>query len=176
MHRENHLTGLSMLLIAVVAVGSVVHAQQLSDLTKLEFQAEPGLAVGTPCGLNVVARFWYGYVGVSASGIYLPSQVSFMNGSGVEGALCLRLSRKAKVLSPQFAVCYGRSNVVGTVSGKSYGLTTNYVGAFGGVSYLGVFANVGLGYGSLKLGSGSKIPVVPLFKVGYVQAIGGSSK
>jgi hypothetical protein len=161
------------MLLAAVAATSSTFGQQLPDLTRYGFQAEPGVAVGTPCGLNVVARFWYGYVGVSASGIYLPASVNFMSGSGVEGALCLRLSKKAKVLSPQFMVGYGRSNIIGTVSGKSYGLTTSYVGAYGGFSYLGVFAHVGLGLGSLKLGSGSKIPVVPLFKVGWAKAIGG---
>ncbi|MEO0078872.1 MAG: hypothetical protein ABIK86_07750, partial [candidate division WOR-3 bacterium] len=66
-------------LLAVVA-GSAL-GQHVPDLTKYGFTAEPGVAVGTPCGLNVVARFWYGYVGVSASGIYLPASVSFMNGS-----------------------------------------------------------------------------------------------
>jgi len=175
MSSRSHVGWLT-LLVAVAVTGSAFGQQQVPDLTRYGFTAEPGVAVGTPCGLNVVARFWYGYVGVAASGIYLPPSVSFMNGNGFETALCLRLNKSAKAVSPQFGVGYGQSNIVGTVSGKSYGLTTKYVGAFGGVSYLGAFAQVGLGIGTLQLGSDTRLPIVPLVKVGWAKAIGGSSK
>ncbi len=148
----------------------------IPDLTKYGFTAEPGIALGTPCGLNVVARFWYGHFGVAGSGIYLPPSVSFINGNGFETALCLRLNKNPRAVSPQFGVGYGQSSISGRLGGSSYGLTTRYVGAFGGVSYRGAFAQVGLGIGALQLGSDTRLPIVPLVKLGWARAIGGSAK
>lgn len=175
--KHSHRMPLAAVVLTAVLASAPIGAQQIDDLTKLGFQAEPGLAIGTPCGINLLARFWYRNFGVAASGIYVPSSVDFLNGSGFEGALMYRFGRTtARRIRPFLSASYGKSNITGTAGGKTYSLTTNYIGLGGGVFYRGFHAQAGVGYGKFGMGSGKTIEIVPLLQIGYSVNIAASAQ
>lgn len=156
-------------------------AQTTPNLTQYGFRAEPGASVGTPCVLNLMARFWYRNFGVSTCGLYLPSGVNFLNGSGFEGNVMYKLvaGRGARSrIEPYVAAGYGFSNITSAIGSNTLTLVTNYVGLQVGAYYSGAFAQIGVGYGKFQVASGSsntRIAIVPLIQIGYNFSIGGTA-
>lgn len=171
-----------LLFVAALAAVSATFAQTAIDWTRYGFKAEPGVAVGTPCVLNLMARFWYRNFGISTCGIYLPSGVTFLNGAGFEADVMYKLiSGGRQRVEPYVAVGYGNSLVYTSVTGTNIQLWTQYVGLQAGAYYNGIFAQLGVGYGAgsggFKIGSSPRMKVWPLFQIGYTyssQNSGGS--
>lgn len=163
--------------VVLLACFGAGFAQTQIDWTQYGFKAEPGVAVGTPCVGNLMARFWYRNFGISACGLYLPPGVNFLNGSGIETNVMFKLiSGRRQMLEPYIAVGYGNSQISSTVGTQTITLTmNNYVGLQVGAYYNGAFAQVGLGVGKFKVSNSATMSVFPLIQVGYVTSIGGSS-
>lgn len=170
------------ILTTIVLLGpfSATFAQTGIDWTKYGFTVEPGVAVGTPCVLNLMARFWYHNFGISTCGIYLPSDVTFLNGAGGEADVMYKLTSGGRqMIEPYVAVGYGNSLVHSSATGTDIQLWTQYVGLQAGAYYNGIFAQLGVGYGAgsggFKLGSSSTMKVWPLLQIGYTYSIGSGS-
>lgn len=162
-----------MVVTILVALTGSISAQQGVDWSQYGFKAEPGAAVGTPCVLNLMARFWYRNFGISTCGIYLPSGVNFLNGNGFEGDVMYRLIQNRRGIEPYVAVGYGFSDISSTQGSSTIRLITQYAGLQVGAYYNGAFAQVGVGYGKFQVNS-SKLLVVPLLQIGYNFAIGAT--
>ena len=167
----------------LLALAGTLPAQTNIDWSKLGFSAEPGVSVGTPCVLNLTARFWLGNFGISTCGIYSPPEFKFLSGSGVQADVLYRLQfAKKQPVIPYVALGYGSSNVATNLGTTTLSLATNYIGLSAGAYYMGGFAQLGLGYGlpptRFRIGAGgssSTLPVFPLLQIGYVYNIGGSA-
>jgi uncharacterized membrane protein YgcG len=167
-------------IIVLLTAFSATFAQTGIDWTQYGFKVEPGVSVGTPCVLNLMARFWYRNFGISTCGIYLPSGVTFLNGAGGEADVMYKLTSGGRqMIEPYVAVGYGNSLVYSSATGTNIQLWTQYVGLQAGAYYNGVFAQLGVGYGAgsggFKIGSSPIMKVWPLFQIGYTYAIGSGS-
>ncbi|MEO0108900.1 MAG: hypothetical protein ABIK62_07015 [candidate division WOR-3 bacterium] len=132
------------------------------------FKAEPGISFGTPCGGNLVARFWYRGFGVSTSGFYLPAGLtSIASGNGLEAAALYRIGRPAQQgLAPYFGIAAGAAEVA--IRSRRLFKADYYFGPQVGAYYAGFFAQLGLGIGRFHLtDSGSPLVAFPLFQIGY---------
>jgi hypothetical protein len=169
-----------VLVVCLLASKGLIWGQ---DWTQLGFKAEPGVSVGTPCVLNLMARFWLGNFGISGCGLYLPTGFNYLNGYGGEADVMYKLMMPRQLVEPYVALGYGWSNISTALSGApALELLTNYVGLQVGAYYQGAFAQLGLGVGIppnqfTVLSNGSKVgslPVWPLIQIGYVGSIGGT--
>jgi hypothetical protein len=162
-------------IIVLLTALSATFAQTGVDWTQYGFKAEPGVAVGTPCVGNLMARFWYRNFGISGCGLYLPSGVTFLNGSGGEADVMFKfISGGRQKVQPYIALGYGNSSVSSTVGTQTISLRTNYVGLQVGAYYGGAFAQVGVGVGSFYVNT-ARSQAWPLLQIGYVTSIGGGS-
>ncbi|MEO0108856.1 MAG: hypothetical protein ABIK62_06785, partial [candidate division WOR-3 bacterium] len=144
--------------LIALALGFLVmrpsYGEQGPDWGKLGFKAEPGVAVGTPCVLNLMARFWYRNFGISTCGLYLPSGVNFLSGQGFESNLLYKLvAGRRQLIEPYVAVGGGATNISTSVAGTS-GINIYaplYAGLQVGAYYRGAFVQVGIGVGRFRV-------------------------
>jgi hypothetical protein len=163
-----------IVLVGVIALAATARGQQPPP----GFKLEPGISIGTPCVLNLMARFWYGSFGISTCGIYSPAGFSYFSGGGGEADFMFKpTTGRRQMIEPYIAVGGGFSSISTTLTNPRLNLTTSYVGLQVGAYYSGGFAQLGLGIGSFRIAGGSVnsgSSVWPLFKIGYLYAIGSS--
>ena len=160
-----HAISVLILLVLVASAGA-------QNWTQLGFTAEPGIAFGTPCLGNLMARFWYRGFGVSASAMGFPSGLNLgVTGAGVETDAMYRYSDpRLRGIMPFVAVGYGSSDVmIGATPAFRIG---SYVGAQVGAYYNSFFAQLGLGIAltttGFQVGPSLRSSVFPLLEIGYL--------
>jgi hypothetical protein len=169
---------LTILCALLVLMTGAATAQ--TDWSRLGFKAEPGLSVGTPCALNLNARFWLGNFGISTCGIYLPSGISLpISTAGLEADVMYKLVTSSRQpIQPYIALGYGLFDISTSMTGvpNLRVRSTSYGGLQVGAYYQGAFAQVGIGVGQFSVSqvgrSSTALPVFPLFQIGYVTSLG----